>query len=76
MASFFERRGYSAQTLKHDLEKLEHLSQNDALSKSKSTDEKISRIPLALALWRQCGRGVRAPDLKTRDPEFKSRSDH
>ena len=66
MASFVERRGYSgAQTLKHDLEKLKHLSQNDALSKSKSTDEKMSRIPLSLVLWRQRGQVVRAPDLKS-----------
>ena len=26
--------------------------------------------------WRQCGQGVRAPDLKSGNPEFKSRSDH
>ena len=48
MASFFERRGYSAQNLKHDLEKMKHLSQSDALSKSNSTDEKMSRVPLVL----------------------------
>ena len=48
MASFFERRGYSAQTLKRDLEKMKHLSQSDALSKSNSTEEKMSRIPLVL----------------------------
>ena len=48
MASFFERRGYSAQTLKHDLEKMKHLSQSDALTKSNSTEEKMSRIPLIL----------------------------
>ena len=48
MASFFERQGYSAQTLKHALEKMKHLSQSDALSKSNSTDEKMSRIPLVL----------------------------
>ena len=48
MASFFERWGYSAQTLKHDLEKMKHLSQSDALIKSNSTEEKMSRIPLIL----------------------------
>ena len=48
MASFFERRGYSAQTLKHDLEKMKNLSQSDALSKGNSTDDKMSRIPLVL----------------------------
>ena len=48
MASFFERRGYSAQTLKHDLEKMNNLSQSDALSKGNSTVEKMSRIPLVL----------------------------
>ena len=48
MASFLERRGYSAQTLKHDLEKMKHLSQSDALTKSNSTKEKMSRIPLIL----------------------------
>jgi len=48
MASFFERRGYSAQTLKHDLEKMKHLSQSDALTRSNSTEEKMSRIPLIL----------------------------
>ena len=48
MASFFERRGYSAQTLKHDLEKMKHLSQSDALSNSNSTEEKMNRIPLIL----------------------------
>ena len=50
MASFFERRGYSAQTLKHDvnLEKMKHLSSSDALTKSNSTEEKMSRIPLIL----------------------------
>ena len=37
MASFFERRGYSAQTLKHDPEKMKHLSQSGALTKSNST---------------------------------------
>ena len=42
MASFFERGGYSTQTLKHDLKKMKHLS------KSNSTDEKMSRIPLVL----------------------------
>ena len=47
MASFFERRGYSPQTLKQDLEKMKHLSQSDALTKSNST-EKMSRIPLIL----------------------------
>ena len=48
MASFFERRGYSAQTLKHDLEKMKQLSQSDALTKSNSTKEKMNRIPLIL----------------------------
>ena len=48
MASFFERRSYSAQTLKHDLKKMKHLSQSDVLTKSNSTEEKISRIPLIL----------------------------
>ena len=48
MTSFFERRGYSAQTLKRDLENMKNLSQSDALSKSNSTDEKMSRIPLVL----------------------------
>ena len=48
MASIFERRGYSAQTLKRDLENMKNLSQSDALSKSNSTDEKVSRIPLVL----------------------------
>ena len=48
MASFFERRGYSAQTLKHDLEKMKHLPQSDALTRSNSTEEKMSRIPLIL----------------------------
>ena len=46
MASSFERRGYSAQTLNRDLEKMKHLSQSDALAKSNSTEEKLSRIPL------------------------------
>ena len=46
MASFFERRGYSAQTLNRDLEKMKHLSQSDALTKSNSTEEKMSRILL------------------------------
>ena len=46
MASFFERRGYSAHTLKHDLVKMKHLSQSDALAKSDSTEEKMSRISL------------------------------
>ena len=27
-------------------------------------------------LWRQRGRVVRAPDFKSGDPEFRSRSDH
>ena len=44
----FERNGYSAQTLKHDLENMKNLSQSDALSKSNSTDEKMTRIPLVL----------------------------
>ena len=48
MASFFERRDYSAQSLKHDLEKMKHLSQSNALSKSNSTDEEMSRIPFVL----------------------------
>ena len=50
MASFFARRGYSADTLKHDLaiEKMKHLSQSDALTKRNSTEEKTSRIPLIL----------------------------
>ena len=48
MASFFKRRGYTAQTLKHDLEKMKHLSQSDALSNSNPTEEKINRIPLIL----------------------------
>ena len=48
MASFFERRGYSTQTLKHDLEKIKHLSQSDALSNSNPTEEKMNRIPLIL----------------------------
>ena len=48
MTSFFERRGYSAQTLKRDLENMKNLSQSDALSKCNSTDEKMSRIPLVL----------------------------
>jgi len=48
MASFFVRRGNRAQTLEHDLEKMKHLSQSDALSKSNSTDEKMGRIPLVL----------------------------
>ena len=48
MASFFERRGYSAQTLQHHLENMKHLSQSDALTKSNSTEEKMSRIPLIL----------------------------
>ena len=48
MTSFFERRGYSAQTLKRDLENMKNLSQSDALSKCNSTDEKMSRIPLSL----------------------------
>ena len=48
MTSFFERRGYSAQTLKHDLEKMRQLSQSDALTKSNSTKEKMNRIPLIL----------------------------
>ena len=48
MASFFERRGYSTQTLKHDLEKMKHLSRSDALSKSSSTEEEMSRVPLVL----------------------------
>ena len=46
MAFFFERRGYSAQTLKHDLEKMKHLSQSDAPTKGSSTEGKIGRIPL------------------------------
>ena len=45
---FFERRGYSAQTLQHDLENMKHLSQSDALTKSNSTKEKMSRIALIL----------------------------
>ena len=48
VASFFERRGYSAQTLKYDLEKMKQLSQSDALTKSNSTKEKMNRIPLIL----------------------------
>ena len=48
MASFFERRGYSAQTPKHDLEKMKHLSQSDALPNSNPTEEKMNRIPLIL----------------------------
>ena len=48
MWCFFERRGCSAQTLKHDLEKMKHLAQSDALTNSNSTEEKISRIPLIL----------------------------
>ena len=48
MASFFERCGYSAQTLKHDLEKTKHFSQSDALSNSNPTEEKMNRIPLIL----------------------------
>ena len=48
MTSFFERRGYSAQTLKRDLENMKKLSQSDALSKSNSTDDKMSRVPLVL----------------------------
>ena len=48
MASFFERRECSAQTLKHDLEEMKHLSQSDTLTKSKSTEGKMSRIPLIL----------------------------
>ena len=48
MASFFKTRGYSAQTLKHDVEKMKHLSQSDALAKSNSTEEKTSRSPLKL----------------------------
>ena len=35
-------------TLKQELEKMKHLSQSDALSKSNSTDEMMSRIPLVL----------------------------
>ena len=48
MASFFESRRYTAQTLKRDFENMKNLSQSDALSKSNSTDEKMSRIPLVL----------------------------
>ena len=48
MTSFLERRRHSTQTLKRDLENMKNLSQSDALSKSNSTDEKMSRIPLAL----------------------------
>ena len=48
MTSFFERCGYSAQTLKHDLEKTKHFSQSDALSNSNPTEEKMNRIPLIL----------------------------
>ena len=48
MTSFLERRWHSAQTLKRALENMKNLSQSDALSKSNSTDEKMSRIPLAL----------------------------
>ena len=29
-----------------------------------------------IGIWRQRGRVVRAPDLKSGDPEFKSRPDH
>ena len=43
-----DRRGYSAQTLKRDLEKMKHLTQSDALTKSNSTEEKMTRIPLIL----------------------------
>ena len=46
MASFFERLGYSPQTLKRNIEKMKDLSQSDALTKSNSTEEKMSRIPL------------------------------
>ena len=46
MASFFERRRYSAQTLKRDLENMKNLS--DALSKSNSTDGEMRRIPIVL----------------------------
>ena len=48
MASFFERRGYGTQTLQNDLENIKHLSQSDALTKSNSAEEKMSRIPLIL----------------------------
>ena len=46
--SFFERRRYRAQTLQHDLENMKHLSHSDALTKSNSTEEKMSMIPLIL----------------------------
>ena len=52
MASFFERPGYSSQTLKDDLDKtcdkMKHQSQSNALPKSNSMEEKMSRIPLIL----------------------------
>ena len=31
---------------------------------------------IIFSCWRQRGRAVRESDLKSRDPEFKSRSDH
>ena len=48
MTSFFERRGYSAQPLKRDLENMKNLSQSGALSNCNSTDEKMGRILLVL----------------------------
>ena len=35
-----------------------------------------TRYGKVLHLWRQCGRLVRVPDLKSGGPGFKSRSDH
>ena len=48
MESFFERHGCSAQTLKHDLEKMKHPSRSDALTKSDSKEEKMNWTPLLL----------------------------
>jgi len=59
MASFFERRDYSAQTPKHDLEKMKHLSQSDALTRSNLSEEKLSRIPPILTYYNLNTRGQR-----------------